>query len=86
VKKFNHISNYLKARRAEVGISQGDLSRSIGFKNGQYISNIERGLCSIPSAKITALATSLKTKPRDIIDVMVMDYHDNVMRESGESV
>lgn len=83
MKTFKHIAEFVKTRREELGISQQDLSTSIGYKHGQFISNIERGVCSLPAFKILSLAVSLKTQPRPIIDAMVKDFHDNLLRQSG---
>lgn len=83
MKEFKHIAEYVRNRREEIGLSQTELSQSIGYKHGQFISNIERGVCSLPAPKVRALAVSLKTKPRPIIDAMVKDFHDNLVRQSG---
>lgn len=83
MKNFKHIAEFVKTRREEVGLSQTELSQSIGYKHGQFISNIERGMCSLPAPKIRSLAISLKTTNRPIIDAMVADFHDNLVRQSG---
>ena len=39
----------LKQARERKGISQGQLSKALGFSNPQFISNIERGLSELPT-------------------------------------
>ena len=41
----------LKSYRISSGLSQADLSKKLGYKSPQLISNIERGLCGIPADK-----------------------------------
>lgn len=70
----------LAAFRKKAGLSQRALGESLGYKkqNGQFISNIERGLCSIPAEKIEDLAQKLSISKNVIIEVMVIDYESNL--------
>lgn len=73
MKTFNHIARLVRENRSKVKISQGDLARSVGFKNGQYISNIERALCGIPVNKIKKISEPLKISEDLIIEAMLLD-------------
>ena len=36
---FKHIAELVKNRREELGLSQFDVSKALGYKNSQFISN-----------------------------------------------
>lgn len=44
----NRLGKYLRQARIEKGLTQKDLSEIMGYTSPQFISNIERGLCSPP--------------------------------------
>ncbi len=39
---------FLKQKRLKAGLSQDAIAKAIGLQSAQFISNIERGLCSVP--------------------------------------
>jgi transcriptional regulator with XRE-family HTH domain len=57
--KFNHLGRFLKAQREAVGMTQGELSRILGYSNPQFISNWERGLSSPPPKIMSRLVNAL---------------------------
>ena len=67
------IGKFIKVRRTELGLSQNDLARSLGYNTSQYISNIERGLASIPFAKIQDMSTLLKVDYRHLLNLKLME-------------
>ncbi|MFQ5669948.1 MAG: helix-turn-helix domain-containing protein [Acidobacteriota bacterium] len=67
------IGKFIKVRRAELGLSQNNLARSLGYNTSQYISNIERGLASIPFAKIQEMAALLKVDYRHLLNLKLME-------------
>jgi SOS-response transcriptional repressor LexA len=67
------IGKFIKVRRTELGLSQNDLARSLGYNTSQYISNIERGLASIPFAKIRDMAGLLKVDYRHLLNLKLME-------------
>ena len=54
------LGNFLKQQRIKNGLSQKKVSQYLGYKNGQYISNIERGLSFPPFAKLSQIAKLYK--------------------------
>lgn len=75
-RKFNNIAKVMKDIRISEGpeFSQRKMGKMLGFKNGQYISNIERGLCSIPPKVVPALVKKFMVSEKTIIDAMIADY------------
>lgn len=77
---FKNIAYVIKAARVKRGISQVELAKSIGYKNGQFASNMERGLCSLPLKKIDLTAKILDIHPSEIKDAMMTDYHEHLQK------
>jgi transcriptional regulator with XRE-family HTH domain len=67
------IGKFIKVRRTELGLSQNDLARSLGYNTSQYISNIERGLASIPFAKIQEMSNLLRVDYRHLLNMKLME-------------
>ncbi len=47
---FKNIAKLIRTKRLQhpKAYSQSELSHLLGYKNGQFISNVERALCNIP--------------------------------------
>ncbi|MFQ5720310.1 MAG: helix-turn-helix domain-containing protein [Acidobacteriota bacterium] len=67
------IGKFIKVRRTELGLSQSSVARSLGYNTSQYISNIERGLASIPFAKIQDMSRLLKVDYRHLLNLKLME-------------
>lgn len=76
--RFNNIARVVRSNRIKKGLSQTELSFKIGFKNGQFISNVERSVCSIPLKKINVLSSSLGIDSSEISKAMLDDYQTNL--------
>ena len=53
----------MRARREELGISQEELAKRMGYKSRSSINKIEKGENDIPQSKIVAFAQALRTTP-----------------------
>ena len=53
----------IRARREELGISQEELAKRMGYKSRSSINKIEKGENDIPQSKIVAFAQALRTTP-----------------------
>lgn len=54
----------MRARREELGLSQGDIIRVLGYKSHNAVSNIEVGIEGLPAKRAYAWADVLEV-PRD---------------------
>lgn len=81
MRRFKEIGSVVKKRRTELGIGQESISKVLGYKNGQSISNVERGLCSVPKDKIKDLAKGLQMEPEFIAWAMIADYSQMIMEK-----
>ncbi|PIP89573.1 MAG: hypothetical protein COW01_11390 [Bdellovibrionales bacterium CG12_big_fil_rev_8_21_14_0_65_38_15] len=80
VRSFKHIGQFVKDGRIKHPqlYSQNQLSKLLGYKNGQFISNVERGLCGIPLKGIQKLIEVLNLDSRDLKNAMLRDYEDTI--------
>jgi len=53
----------IKSRREELGLSQDELARKLGYKSRSSIQKIEKGENDIPQSKVKAFAEALDTTP-----------------------
>jgi transcriptional regulator with XRE-family HTH domain len=67
-KRINHPKNY----------SQSDLSLLLGYKNGQFISNVERGLCNVPLKMMKKISEVLDIVPEDIKSAILKDHEETL--------
>ena len=61
-------------------MSQEDLGKKLGFESGQYVSNIERGSCPFPGAKIKKLSKISNVEVMEIANHMIEDYRQKLAR------
>lgn len=57
----------IRARREELGISQEELAKRLGYKSRSSINKIEKGENDIPQSKIMAFAQALQTRPERLM-------------------
>ena len=81
---FRNIAKLVRSKRVIQGISQTELSNKMGYKNGQFISNVERGLCSIPLSKVKHLTSEIGADRDEIINAMTQDLKDKINNYYGK--
>lgn len=57
----------IRSRREELGISQEELAKRLGYKSRSSINKIEKGENDIPQSKIVAFARALQTTPEHLM-------------------
>jgi transcriptional regulator with XRE-family HTH domain len=75
MRHFGHIAKLIKDARLThpKKYSQTELSTKLGYKNGQFISNIERGLCSVPVKSLSLLTQTLNIEPAKLKTALLAD-------------
>lgn len=53
--------------RKQLGITQEELAKELGYKSKSTINKIEMGINNIPQSKIAQFATALKTTPAELM-------------------
>lgn len=76
MRSFTHIARLIRQKRKEHPqcFSQLELSHKMGYKNGQFISNVERALCNIPFKMLIKIAFILNINPRELKEKVLEDY------------
>lgn len=84
-RSFDKIAKVVREIRTtrEIGrtiLSQSELSHLLGYKNGQFISNIERALCCMPLKKILEFARIYSIDPEVISKAILEDHKVTLAR------
>ncbi|HVW29247.1 MAG TPA: helix-turn-helix transcriptional regulator [Polyangiaceae bacterium] len=61
---WKRVGAFVRARREELGLSQGDIIQALGYKSRNAVSNIEVGIEGLPAKRAYAWADILEV-PRD---------------------
>lgn len=61
------IGERIKYRREELGMSQDELARKLGYKSRSSVNKIENDASGLPQTKIVAIANALSTTPAFIM-------------------
>ena len=72
--------DWLKQRRADVGLSQADLAARLGLKYYTFISQVENGFSRVPTELIGAWAEQLGLEPRAFTRHLLMYYEPELHR------
>jgi hypothetical protein len=77
---FKHIALLIRTKRMNhpKGYSQSELSHLLGYKNGQFISNVERALCNIP--------LKMLKKVCDVLDVTADELKTAILKDQEETL
>jgi transcriptional regulator with XRE-family HTH domain len=77
--RFKYIASVIRAARLKFpNLTQETLSEIIGYQNAQFISNVERGLCTVPAKRISKLCEVLKIEPHEVVNAIVRDYESHI--------
>jgi hypothetical protein len=76
MRSFKNIANLVRTKRINhtKNYSQSELSAVLGYKNGQFISNVERGLCCVPLKMMKQISEVLEIDPSEIKVAILKDY------------
>jgi transcriptional regulator with XRE-family HTH domain len=80
MRSFENIAKLIKTKRTQhaKGYSQSELSHLLGYKNGQFISNVERALCNIPLKMLNRVSDILDIDKAELKDAILKD-HDKTL-------
>jgi transcriptional regulator with XRE-family HTH domain len=71
------IGERIKYRREELGLSQDELARRLGYKSRSSINKIENDASGLPQTKIAAIANALQTTPSYIMGWVEMQQKND---------
>jgi transcriptional regulator with XRE-family HTH domain len=77
---FRNIAELIKTRRLShpKKYSQSELSNLLGYKNGQFISNVERALCNIPLKMLSRVS--------EVLDIPATELKAAILRDQEETL
>ena len=77
---FENIAKLIKQKRTShhKGYSQSELSHLLGYKNGQFISNVERSLCNIP--------LKMLRKVSEILDISSAELKAAILKDQEQTL
>lgn len=77
---FKHIAALIRNKRLQhpKGYSQSELSHLLGYKNGQFISNVERALCNIPLKMLGKVSEVLDIDPNELKAAILRDHEETL--------
>ena len=72
---FKKIAQLIRTKRMNhpKGYSQSELSHLLGYKNGQFISNVERALCNIP--------LKMLRKVSEVLDIPAEELKASILKD-----
>lgn len=65
------VGKLFKDYRLSADLSQGYVSKQLGYSSPQFLSNFERGLCMLPLPKLKKALDLYKEDGTELIDLMV---------------
>lgn len=77
---FKNIAKLIRTKRLQhpKGYSQSELSHLLGYKNGQFISNVERALCNIPLKMLVKVSDVLDINPVELKAAILQDHDETL--------
>jgi transcriptional regulator with XRE-family HTH domain len=75
------LSDYLRQKRVDSGLSQLDVAKVLGYSSPQFVSNWERGLVSPPLETIAVLIDLYKIQPAEVIEKIMSETQEYLMSQ-----
>ena len=72
--------NQWKQLREKAGLTQRDVSDSLGYSTPQFISNVERGRCRFPVQKLPKIKKLYKLSVEQVIELFLSEERLGLMR------
>ena len=60
---MSDLSTRVRLRREQLGLSQEELARRMGYRSRSSITKLEKGINDLPQSKVEELAQALETTP-----------------------
>jgi hypothetical protein len=76
MRSFKNIALLVRTKRINhsKSFSQSELSLLLGYKNGQFISNVERGLCCVPLKMMKRISEVLEIDSNELKTAILKDH------------
>ena len=74
------VGKYLKEQRVKSSLTQSQVAQSIGYTSPQFISNIERGLCSAPVKHLKGFLKLYNLTIDELVAIILKQAEANLRR------
>ena len=64
---MSDLSTRVRLRREQLGLSQEELARRMGYRSRSAITTLEKGITDLPQSKVEELAQALETTPAALL-------------------
>jgi transcriptional regulator with XRE-family HTH domain len=81
LKRERLINKAMRAARLKHGMTQGEVCKLLGLDNPQYLSNIERGLCSPSIETVNVFVKNKLLTRHNAEDLLMKEYRINLWRK-----
>lgn len=80
MRSFKNIAKLIRTKRINhpKNLSQSELSQMLGYKNGQFISNVERGLCNVPLKMLKKISDVLEIDHKELKEAILKDNEETL--------
>lgn len=78
---MSKIGDNIKRRRIELGLSQSELAKKIGYTHYSSVSKVELGQVDLPQSKIMLFAKALETTPVELMGLFEPDEEQKLAEE-----
>ena len=75
------IGERIKYRREQLGLSQDELAKRLGYKSRSSVNKIEKDASGLPQTKIAIIANVLQTTPAYIMGWEEMQQKNSILAE-----
>jgi transcriptional regulator with XRE-family HTH domain len=72
--------NPWKNLRERAGLTQKEVSDTLGYSTPQFISNVERGRCRFPIEKLPKIRKLYKLSPEKIVEIILNEERRGLMK------
>ena len=73
------IGNFILNRRQELGLTQMDVAKKLGYKHGNFIGMLEKGQSFFPVDKWKAYARALQIKELPFLRVVLEEFYPDML-------
>ena len=76
MRSFQNVAKLIREKRLghPKNYSQLELSQLLGYKNGQFVSNVERALCNVPLKMLNRISDILDVSHEEIKEAILKDH------------
>ena len=72
--------NQWKSLREKAGLTQREVSDTLGYSTPQFISNVERGRCRFPVQKLSKIKKLYRLSTEQVLDLFLTEERSSLLR------